>query len=320
MLRTGSIALLVRGGFLLLLVLFSLSALTNLFGAFSISEQSRKLVNEIQPALVAVGEIDAGLLEASAAMGNYLLTQEPAYREAARAALTRAESTVDQLGEHGSDTARIREELKPLLKRFAELQSQLLGLATDPQTNLPALAFSAREMGPLNQQILQLLTQMILSEQQSGGEGRGQLVHTLNDIRYQWSNLGSSVRAYLAFRNSETLNEIKQYQQSVDELLARLKSMRGLLEIDQEESYEQLVPRVGEYRGKLERMVAIHSGDSWRRDAELIRGEVGPLLSTIHQQIERLIAIQQQVAREIEGGLISTSESSLWINVVALII
>ncbi|GAB6043948.1 bacteriohemerythrin [Endothiovibrio diazotrophicus] len=319
-----SIRALVWGGFSLLIVAFGASALNTLFSLMRINQQAGGMVERIQPAIVASGAIGSALNRATGALGYYLLSKEPMHKEECLSALAEAERQLSALrGMVSTDgeSARLLDGITADVERFKGYQGRMFELAGDELKNLPALAFSARNINPLNQQIQQNLTQMILSEQEENVSAeRAPLANTLHALRYSWANLVNAVRAYLSFRSESTLKEVAQNRENIGALLERLRGHQALLTLDQEDSLAQLDRLVPEYFKAVARMVEIHSGEQWRTDAYLVRKELGPLLEKVEGRLSELMAVQQRRAAAIGKGLLATGDRTIEVVIATLVV
>ena len=319
-----SIRALVWAGFSILIIAFAASALNTLFSLVQVNEQADGMVEEIQPAIVASGAISAELNRATGALGYYLLSKETQHKQAYLSALGAAEERLAALrGMVAGDgeSARLIDRIAADIEHFKGYQGRMFELAGDELKNLPALAFSARNANPVNQRILQNLTQMILAEQEEpASEARRPLADALHGLRYSWANMVNSIRAYLAFRSPSTLQEVAQHKENAAQLMARIRAFGDELTLDQEDSLAQLDELIPTYYGQIDKMVAMHSGEQWRTDAWLVRKELGPLLGRIEGRLSALMSLQRGRAAAIGGDLLATADHATRVVVITLVV
>ena len=319
-----SIRALVWGGFSLLIVAFAASALNTLFSLVRFNQQAGGMVEEIQPAIVASGAINAELNRATGSLGYYLLSKEPQHKQAYLTALADAERHLGELrGLIAADgeSARLIDAIGADMERFKGYQGRMFELAEDELKNLPALDFSARNANPVNQRILQNLTQMILAEQEEEvSDERAPLANSLQALRYAWANMVNAIRAYLSFRSPVALDEVAQHKENVAGQLAIIRAQGELITLDQEDSLAQLEELIPRYYSQIDEMVRIHSGDQWRTDAWLVRQEIGPLLAAVEGGLSQLMALQQRRAEGIGHALVDDASHATRVVIATLVL
>ena len=292
-----SIATKLWMGFGLLLLIFALVVLNNRALLSEIRHGMDDMVRNVQPTVMDSMEIARLLDHASAALGFYLLSKEASHQQSFLATLNTIDQRFAQLRQRPlvqSDT-EIKQKLTVIhdkVEVFKGYQQRLLELAVDEGKNIPGISFAGQNINPISQRALQLLTQMILSEQEEEASiERKVLLGQISDMRYAWANVMNGIRAYLAFRNTSALDEVQIYQDQIDQLLERLQGQDELLTLDQSDSLEQFAGQRKQFVAMVEQMKAIHGSERWREDAFLVRSEIGPLLATINQELEQLVSL-----------------------------
>jgi len=87
----------------------------------------------------------------------------------------RSASTSGAFGRYASDSARAAaDEIARDVEALTASQDHLLSLAESQAENFPAMRYAAENLNPLSQQILQNLTQMLLSESEEPAPPRRQ--------------------------------------------------------------------------------------------------------------------------------------------------
>jgi methyl-accepting chemotaxis protein len=302
-LKNLSIKFKVIAGFGLMQVIMAVISVSALISLTAMQGDVVTIAKDIQPAVLSAGELEFRLEKANSSLGFYLLSKEDSHKEAYEGNLKRVDDILAQLrGMHlvqsRQDIADQVESIAADVESFKSYQERMLHLATNNGDNLPATKFTAQNLSPLSQQLLQLVSGMIQTEsEEEATPTRRKLLLDLEKLRYGWSNVMNGLRAYLAFRQDSSLKEIQLYRESVEATLKRIQGMEDDLTLDQADALEQFLPIKEKFFQKLDQMVAIHGGEAWRTDAHLIRTEIGPLLEQVSGKLEHLVSnLREQVS------------------------
>ena len=259
----------------------------------SIAEQS-------QPAMLASIAISDKVNRSAQSMGFFLLSKEDIHKDNYGSELAELTQQVEELKtipvlQQDPASAELVKKIADDVATYAGYHDKMMELASGDDKNIPAMVYSGKKLSPVSQLFLQNVSQMILSEEEEEvSEERREILTTIEDIRYSWANMLNAVRAYLAFRGHNALDEVKLYSENVQSLMEKLAAKEDLLTLDQADSLEKLAEHKKLYLTNLKEMIKIHSSDKWRTASWLIRSEIGPLLVAIRGNIERLVNIQKQ--------------------------
>ena len=316
-LKNLSIKIKVISGFGLMQVIMAVISVSALVSLTAMQGDVVTIANDIQPAVLSAGELEFRLEKANSSLGFYLLSKEDSHKEAYQSNLKHVDDILAQLRgmslvQSRPDIAEQVESIAADVESFKSYQERMLHLATNSGDNLPATKYTAQEMNPISQQLLQLVSGMIQTEsEEEATPARRQLLLDMEKLRYGWSNIMNGLRAYLAFRQDSSLKEIQIYRESVETTLKRIQDKEDALTLDQADALEQFLPKKDEFFQKLDKMVAIHGGEAWRTDAHLIRTEIGPLLERVSGKLEQLVSgLREQVSStsdELVGQVNSTN-------------
>jgi methyl-accepting chemotaxis protein len=291
-----SIKFKIAAGFGLMQLIIAVISVSALISLSAMQNDVVNIANEIQPAVLSAGELEYRLEKANSSLGFYLLSKEDSHKQAYLSNLQRVDEILAEFRGMTLVTSEpaIAEQVEAIavdVENFKGYQERMLHLATNNGDNLPATKYTAQNLSPLSQQMLQLVSGMIQSEslEEASGERR-ELLLSLEKLRYSWSNVMNGLRAYLAFRQQSSLNEIQLYRESVESTIKSIQEKEDALTLDQVDALEQFLPIKDQFFQKLDKMVAIHGGDAWRTDSHLIRTEVGPLLDSVGGKLQTLVS------------------------------
>jgi len=311
--------------YIALLTVIVVIASSVLFAEDGIRKNFSEIVDENQPAMLASMTISDQVNRSAQSLGFYLLSKEELHKESYVAELDALSKQVTLLKsmpilQQDPKSASLVNKIAEDVSAYISYQPKMLELASGDAKNIPAMVFSAQELSPVSQQFLQNVSQMILSEDEEEVTAeRRKILSVITDIRYSWANLLNAVRAYLAFRGPNTLDEIKLYNENVLQLMDKLSEKEDSLTLDQADSLQQLKTFQKAYITSLDEMIKMHGSEQWRTDAWLVRSEIGPLLASIKNNIESLVELQKQY---VVGAVEITSNdlSALHTLVIGLLI
>ena len=285
----------VIGSLAIVLLVISLVVVTAVLGLSGIRGSTNEVVTQTQPAVLASMELMQHLDKAVGALGFYLLSKEQNNFVQYQEQLEQTQASLEQLrkmsviiDDHALQT--LLNGIETDVARFASYKDQMQTLATHDADNFPALKYSSQNLNPLSQQVLQNLSQMLMSEsEEAATPERKKLLIDINDLRYAWANAMNGVRAYLAFRAQPSLNEVNLYADQTKKLIEKIRGYGDLLTLDQEDSLNQASTFRDQFLESFKQLVQIHGSEKWRTDAYLLRSEITPMLTGVKAKIRYLI-------------------------------
>ncbi len=301
----------VLGGFGIVLLVISIVVMSAVINLRSIQGTVDQVINETQPSVLASMELMEHLDKAAGALGFYLLSKENLHIANYRAQITATREKLNEL--HALPAISNNEELQELVEgitqdvnRFAGFEKQMVEFANTDAKNYPAMLYSAQNLNPLSQQLLQNLSQMLMSEAEEPADDlRKQLLTDINDLRYAWANAMNGVRAYLAFRAKPSLDEVYLYADLSEKLIEKIKGYEDSLTLDQEDSLMQVEEFRNKFMVNFKKMIKIHGGEQWRMDAYKVRSEIAPLLVGIKTKVNYLIKQQRDSIDTASNSLVT---------------
>lgn len=291
-----SIKIKISAGFGLMQAIIAMISVSALVSLIAVKDDVAVITTEIQPTVLLGNEFAINLEKANSALGFYLLSKEESHKQAYLDSL----QTVDQIiidlrampmVQGDADITEQIDSIAADVDRFKGYQERMLHLAANTGDNIPATKYTAQNLSPRAQQLLQFASGMIQSESDEEASGeRREILLALGKLRYNWTSIMNGLRGYLSFRQQSALDEIGLYRESLEATLKTLKGFEDDLTLDQTDALEQFVPVKDEFFVHLEKVIDLHSSDAWRTDAHLIRTEVGPLLVDIGDKVSVLVS------------------------------
>ena len=282
------------GGFLLILAVLLVVSVKTLWSVADTQKRVSGMTQDYQPTLIAAMDLRAALKEATTALGFYLLTQKADYLQTFEQDLQRldeAQSDLRQtpLVERDALVGATVAEVEAGINEFKTHKSKLVQLAQNLTDNFSALGYAGSNINPLSREMLQAVSNMLLSEQEETANGeRRKLLNAMADLRYTWSSVINNVRIYMFYGNDDALSNVYLFIQGAKDLLVKIENMGVPLTFEQEEAIPFLTKSIGQWEQHLQTVVDLHKSDKVRMDAYLIRTEVSPVLNRIDNKLQQL--------------------------------
>jgi len=283
------------------LLLVVLSAVT-IFAWYNL-QTSRSSVNtvvsDIIPTVNALKQLLHEVNSASGALGFYLLAQKEQDKKKYQHSLHRISESVKRL--KSTDLFARDKQAKSVIlnieqetQTFAGYEKRMLNLAVDVNSNFKAFHFAAQNINPISRQMLENMSNMILSEKEEPASSqRRKLLLELQELRYMWSNVMSMLRMYLMFGNKDVMSNAHLYMEASKKILDRIDTFADIFTFEQEEYLGTVKQQRIEFERKLKALVAILESQQIRVDVFLVRTKITPLVSSIVSKLNRLVEEQQ---------------------------
>ena len=305
------------GGFAIILTLLAVVVVNTLFSLSHTKEKVDVVANEVQPTLIASMELMTELKETAAYLGFYLLTKEEFHKTNYHDHLTAIDEKLQALentpvAKKTTETQAILADIQTKVAQFKAYESRMVNLVEDETANFAALRFAIDEINPINTEILQAMSDMVLSEISEAASEKRKLLYTdIQNLRYTWTNVVNNMRIFVTTGNKDVLGNIRLFMEGSNSLTQKIANQYdGMLTFEQEEAVAGLGDKLARYGKNLEALVKIHQSAKARTDAFLIRTEIGPLLEGIDGLLNTLVTQQRQNIETLSTDLINQTEST----------
>lgn len=256
------------------------------------------------PIIIQLQSIREGISELSASSGLYLLTREKNYLQDYQQALISLKEHLKSLEFHIETHPQMVQALENIESKLTTLDKSFVNVMTiglDDNLNKPALLLAAEKIGPIINQVLQVTSVMIDSEEEEEKNGgltqqRVDILKTIFEIRSEWLSLSRNTTVFLTYRNKIFAQGHLQQLDNLGKKLAYLNEVEDDLTFEEVNGLEELEAVLTVYREALAEVVVIHSSPGWRKDSQLIRNDLGPRLDDILKLIGQVISTEQSRA------------------------
>ena len=316
----------VWGGFGVLLALIIAVSAVSWRSLFQIENEFSRVVEEVQPTMLASQTLSRSLAQASAELGVYLLTEEDASRVKYGQSLEQVEVAMSDLSRLAAEqgVAELADKvahLETLVDRFASYRDRMVELTEDRMANMAGLNYAAENLNPVSQEMLQITSEMLGSEfEEEASIERRALFNEIHQLRYAWANVMNGVRAYIAFRTERSLQEIQLYADLADIKIKALGSYENELTFEQDDGLARFIDLKSKFFSNFEVLKQVEAEGRWRTDISLIRAEVSPLLDQINRELDTLTDAQRQLAVVASVGVLDAlQQSASFIGILLLV-
>ncbi len=237
-------------------------------------------------------------------LGFYLLSKEEQYKKSYQDSLSLMQKHVSDILQVDDAvlTDTMRNQLQGLLQEFKTLENfkqRFLLYASNDVDNFPAIKYAEENINPLSREIMQMISQMLLSEEEEDvSDERKAYSNNLFQLRYVWNKIISEMRLYLAFRSPSAVENVNLYKEQAASLLSRLQQEEDLITFEQAEAIERMQELQASYAKNFDTIKSIHGSEKWRSDADLIRTEYSAVLAQVRQSIHEVIESQRALIAE----------------------
>lgn len=295
LLKNLSIGQKLIGSFIIILLIQATQMVISNNGLTTMDNNINKITHTNLPATTQALKLSSSLRDSSRALGFYIITQSPIDKIIYDASLSTLNSEVNALKEQAAiqnnpEYLSQLDEIARLIKETQSTQANLLSMAAEPNSNMPAMQYSADNINPVYRGNLQLLSSMLAAEEQEeASEERRELINSIVALRYFWNTINNEMRLFLAFRTAVAVDNAKLYVEAAQKEYQKLLEFSDLFNFEQEEAVDKLGPTLEKYWSDIDEMFALHKSEQWRQDAFLLRTDVSPKLNQINDKINNLV-------------------------------
>ncbi len=289
--------------------------------SFSKTQQKlAKVTQQYQPKMLSAMQLTTHFYHSISVLGNYMVEHDDYNLALYQSKVQDIDSSLDELikltdqNEELEDSTQLT-NIRELVNSIKSYNRDMLTLASDINSNMPAVGIAATQLEPAGVEMNQLINDFILEAEI---HNQNQLISQLDNLRFNWTMVVSQVRNYLAFRNENTLGQIDLYMEGVEQSLDSLMQSRAKLSEDQGDLLDEFKQMLLAYSTSMQEALSIHASKNWRADSYLMRDKITPTLRTLTTALEDLVSIQKSRIEKSNTDLaeqIETAESTIRISI-----
>jgi len=314
----------LRLSYVFFLSIVLLGSASFIYKGYQQQDVLRNVVLKNNPILVQLHTLQESISKLSASSGLYLLTREPVYKENYQQTYKSLLELHNSLETHHKTHSSMVAALAAIKTQLVVLDNKykkLMTIGVNDNLNKPALKIAAEKIGPLFNQILQITTEMLDSEEvEEASEVRKKILINIYNIRTHWLNLSRNITVFLTYRTLSFKDNFPLLIAQIADDLKQLSSYSDELTFEQVNGLEQLEIILTSYSEALSLVVPLHSGNDWRKDSQFIQIELAPLLEQIRTNISSIIDTEQnRTTNEVQQLLSNIDDFSQNSFIIALI-
>ena len=314
-LNNVSIRVKIWAGFGLILIILAVVSLTSAVSLSKTSKSVTSVVKDILPLVLASNELTSTLNESSGDLGYYMLTKEKVYWDSYETGINKVNVVINRLtallDNNDVETGKVIQLIKTDIKRFVSYKETMLELSNNTLKNDLGMAYTTQHLNPLAKEVLQKLSEAWISEEEEVSTAkRKQLFILLADLRYTWVNVMSGVRRLLSFRNKASIDEYHLHYDLTGTLLKKLYKYEDIFTFEQADALERIKEIYELYADHFSKFSEIQMSDQYRADINLVKSEVGEVLSRIKSNLSILVNQQKELINSESSSLLFFVEAS----------
>lgn len=307
-----SLRQIVYAGFSVVLAMLALVSIHTFINLAGIKNNVSQVIDESQPQLVNTMQLVNNIKASSNALSSYLLSKNPRFKDEYEKNLSLSKEIINSLKqtieEKNDAQVKLISAIEEDFKAFSVQQENILSLSADDQKNFPAMAYAAKFTSPVSQEILQHLTQMLISEtEEDTTSQRRKFLMLMGDLRYIWATILNEQRAFLAFRSDVAKQNMSSMKDTIIKLEKDVAKFSDQFNLEQEDSFEQVTVLSKKFFEFSDKVVALHGSEKWRSDIYIMETNLSPLLQSIEKNLQKLVefdlALNETASDEIHSTL-----------------
>ena len=303
----------------LILVLLAIT-LISLASFSTTQEKLEKVTSQYQPKMLSAMQLTSHFYHSLSVLGNYLIEKDEYHMSIYRRKVDDINETLGKLVDLTSlspelDDSEQLNRIKDLVNQIIKHNISMLELAQNSNKNMPAIGIASTQLEPLALSMNHIVNDLLMTTEDND---QLQVTSLIQDLRFNWTMLVSEVRHYLAFRESDVIDEIKLFTIGVNQSFDAISQLRDDIDSDQKDLLNEFESHMQSYQRYLDQAINIHAGNNWRADRQLMRKSITPVLRKLTQELETLVAKQQGRIQESNVELseqISSAEQTIRISI-----
>lgn len=310
----------------ILMVLIAIVSITATLSLSRTSKDVESVIAERLPLTVTSLRLSDALERASAALGFYLSSTSEADKQAYDRALSELDGIIEQLRsmpavQADKQTLDLVDDIAAQVAKYKAYRDTMVKLASDFAENLPAMRMSGEKLNPVAMTIQANLQNMMSVERDEPPSAeRRALFFEIASLRQNWMNVLIGFRAYMAFRDSASHENLKIFREVFDLQMDKMQNFSSLYTFEQSDAMDQIREALQSYNAGLEEVMAVHGSEKWRTDSYLISTEIGPLVNNIKTRIDYLVNTQTKLTEQISAELVSNVNNTQGLVTTLLVV
>jgi methyl-accepting chemotaxis protein len=329
MIRKLKISSRLTVGFLLLILIFTISSVSSIFEITTITKNANKVVELRIPTAQASASVLNGVNHALAALRGWMLLGKDKFKDERQSAwdieITPAIATLDKMSANWTNPKNKThlKEIKTLLKDFEQEQKNIENIAQTLQ-NIPSIEMLYQQAVPQASIMSKEITKLIDIELNlKANSERRALLGMMADVRGSLGLALANIRGYLLSGEVHYRNAFEQLWDKNQRRFSDLKTQQAILNTEQKKSLTIFSEAMAVFSPLPKQMLDSRGQDDWNLANHWLASKAAPIGFKIKTILSDMVINQKTLLKNDANLLVGSSDratSVAWILLVVGVI
>jgi methyl-accepting chemotaxis protein len=326
MIRKLKISSRLTVGFLLLILIFTISSVSSIFEITTITKNANKVVELRIPTAQASASVLNGVNHALAALRGWMLLGKDKFKDERQSAwdieITPAIATLDKMSANWTNPKNKThlKEIKTLLKDFEQEQKNIENIAQTLQ-NIPSIEMLYQQAVPQASIMSKEITKLIDIELNlKANSERRALLGMMADVRGSLGLALANIRGYLLSGEVHYRNAFEQLWDKNQRRFSDLKTQQAILNTEQKKSLTIFSEAMAVFSPLPKQMLDSRGQDDWNLANHWLASKAAPLGFKIKTILSEMAINQKTLLKNDANILVGSSERAISIAWILLVV
>jgi methyl-accepting chemotaxis protein len=326
MIRKLKISSRLTVGFLLLILIFTISSVSSIFEITTITKSANKVVELRIPTAQASASVLNGVNHALAALRGWMLLGKDKFKDERQSAwdieITPAIATLDKMSANWTNPKNIikLKEIKALLKDFDQEQKNIENIAQTLQ-NIPSIEMLYQQAVPQASIMSKEITKLIDIELNlKANSERKALLGMMADVRGSLGLALANIRGYLLSGEAHYRITFEQLWDKNQRRFSDLKTQQAILNTEQKKSLTIFSEAMAVFSPLPKQMLDSRGQDDWNLANHWLASKAAPLGFKIKTILSDMAINQKTLLKNDASILVASSDRAVSMAWVLLVV
>jgi methyl-accepting chemotaxis protein len=326
MIRKLKISSRLTVGFLLLILIFTISSVSSIFEITTITKNANKVVELRIPTAQASASVLNGVNHALAALRGWMLLGKDKFKDERQSAwdieITPAIATLDKMSANWTNPKNKThlKEIKTLLKDFEQEQKNIENIAQTLQ-NIPSIEMLYQQAVPQASIMSKEITKLIDIELNlKANSERRALLGMMADVRGSLGLALANIRGYLLSGEVHYRNAFEQLWDKNQRRFSDLKTQQAILNTEQKKSLTIFSEAMAVFSPLPKQMLDSRGQDDWNLANHWLASKAAPLGFKIKTILSEMAINQKTLLKNDANILVGSSERAISVAWILLVV
>jgi methyl-accepting chemotaxis protein len=326
MIRKLKISSRLTVGFLLLILIFTISSVSSIFEITTITKNANKVVELRIPTAQASASVLNGVNHALAALRGWMILGKDKFKDERQSAwdieITPAMATLDKMSANWTNPKNKNhlKEIKILLKDFEQEQKNIENIAQTLQ-NIPSIEMLYQQAVPQVSMMSKEITKLIDIELKlEANSERKALLGMMADVRGTLGLALANIRGYLLSGDVDFRNGFEQLWDKNQRRFSDLKTQQAILNTEQKKSLTIFSEAMAVFSPLPKQMLDSRGQDDWNLANHWLASKAAPIGFKIKTILSEMAINQKTLLKNDANILVGSSERAISVAWILLVV